>query len=138
MEESERKIKYARITVYAFFAIIIASIVIYTLNEIRIKKMVLNNYKTTIAYVEDVGVVGIESNVFLTYSYIVNNVKYERTIQAPYEFEDCCEPKTNKCCTAKYWVIYSINKPDKSLINLTIDLQGIKNPIFPESLDYFN
>ncbi len=72
----------------------------------------------------------------LNYYYYVNNKKYSRTIQCGNKFS-YCKSQLLECKSKRFWVIYSTNKPNRSLIDLTHEIQGIENPPFPKTLDNF-
>lgn len=95
---------------------------------------VLNNYEFTEGKIERYYTIGVTS-YYLEYSYFVRDMKYTRTINSR-AFKECvnnfeiCEPK-------RFWVAYSRNHYSKSLINLSYEIQNIKKPDIPTSLDNF-
>jgi hypothetical protein len=81
--------------------------------------------------------VGGTGTPYITYSYIVAGIKYFDQVGGGinYNYDFCY--KNNNCRDKRFWVIYSIKDPSKSLINLTVELQDMENPPFPETLDNF-
>lgn len=138
MENNDNRTKkYGRIIFYSAFAIIITVLIVLNVRDEKEREYVLKSYDKTIGEIKEVNSIGVERKTFLTYTYTVGYRKYERTVKVSSELQGCCDLQTNPCCLARYWVIYSKDKPEKSLINLSMDLQSESNPTFPKSLEYF-
>jgi hypothetical protein len=98
------------------------------------KYYVKHNYQITIGKIIEYEEFGIGPNRYLTYSYIVNGSEIRREIDSPRViFKECLEPG-KKCDEKRFFVIYSRKHPERSLIDLTFEIQGIVNPNFPSSL----
>ncbi len=133
-----KKTNIGKVIFYSIVGIGILSIILVNVQELNKNKYVRKDYKITKGFVKSVNDIGVESKSFLSYYYFVESRRYERTIRVSREFENCCDDKNNKCCTSIFWVIYSTKKHDRSLINISLDLQDIENPEFPESIANFN
>jgi hypothetical protein len=98
------------------------------------KYYVKHDYQITIGKIIEYEEFGIGPNRYLTYSYIVNGSEIRREIDSPRViFKECLEP-SKKCDEKRFFVIYSRKHPERSLIDLTFEIQGIVNPNFPSSL----
>jgi hypothetical protein len=80
---------------------------------------------------------GIGPNRYLTYSYIVNGKTFKREINGPIKNYDECAENISLCEKKRFFVIYSKKRPEKSLIDVTFEIQGIKDPLFPNDLSNF-
>ncbi len=80
--------------------------------------------------------IGDFSTRYLTYEYYVNARRYTRYI-TPRKNIDYRYYHLNSCKEWKFWVIYSKENTDKSLIDLTTRIDGVENPDFPKSLKNF-
>jgi hypothetical protein len=78
------------------------------------------------------------SGVTIRYGYSVDSILFTREVSvSTIVFPECEDSLTIACAAKRFWVIYSKDDPDKSLINLKIQTQSYRNPPFPESLDDF-
>jgi hypothetical protein len=101
------------------------------------KAIVKNNYKLTIGKIVEYDEIGIEPKSFLTYSYTANGKLYKREICCPNKVYDGCAENIALCDKKRFVVLYSKSHPEKSLIDLTLEIQEVKNPKFPNSLSKF-
>ena len=105
-------------------------------NNLKKKKEVLQNNKITIGWLIEYDDGGSDfSAKSIKYSYNVLRDTFTREVNVTVKFEICQD--FEKCRDKRYWVIYSPDNPENSLINLETEIQGIENPKFPESLDDF-
>jgi hypothetical protein len=100
------------------------------------KQDVLKDYEITKGEIVDYYIVSIAKTRYLEYKYNVDDKEYFRKIN-PSIYFDKCENNIEFCEEKLFWVIYNPNTPDKSLINLKNEIQGLDSPIFPNSLDNF-
>ena len=98
------------------------------------KSDILDNYKSTKGYFIDYDKVGDTGTPYITYSYKVDNKVYKRQVYGTRKLEYCYK---KDCSEKMFWVIYSPQNPKKSLINLQMEIQGMKDPPFPETLKNF-
>lgn len=108
---------------------------ITTINRNKNSEKIKDNYKITQGRIVKYYPRGTEVQRRIVYSYFCENKEYSRRINVDYKFEICQD--FEKCQDKRYWVIFSPDNPKNSLINLEIEVQGIENPKFPESLDDF-
>lgn len=101
------------------------------------KAVVKNNYNLTIGKIIEYNEIGIEPKRFITYSYTVNGKLYKREICCPKKTYDECGENISLCDKKRFVVLYSKAHPEKSLIDLTLDIKEIKDPIFPSTLNKF-
>ncbi len=106
-------------------------------NSLIDKKSVKNDYKVTIGWIVEVKDFGIGPNRYLTYSYTVNGKLYTREIDGPNGDFSECKDDISLCKNKRFLVIYSPGNPKRSLIDLTREIQNIKNPELPEKLTMF-
>ncbi len=106
-----------------------------TINKNKNAEGIKNNYKITQGRITKYYPRGTEVQRRIIYFYFVADKEYNRRINVNSKFEICKD--FDKCKDRRYWVIYSPDNPKNSLINLDIEIQGIDNPEFPESLEGF-
>ena len=73
----------------------------------------------------------------ITYAYQVDEELFSRQVGSQLSFPEC-KPLGAACTNKRFWVIYAKDHPDRSLINLTVDIQKQSDPTFPEALDDFH
>jgi hypothetical protein len=100
------------------------------------KKLIFEEYNTTKGWILDYDIIGDIRTKYLTYGYKVDSVYYERRVVCAQNYNECVE-YTWLCDHIRFWVIYSTKDPSKSLIDLTLEIQDLKNPEFPEKLNNF-
>lgn len=130
-------IKRNRIIFYSISIIGIIIIILVNINYCLQSSEIIKNYKITTGKISSINEMGPGGGIHMEYVYYVKSVKYKNSIYVPYEFEDCCRPESNECCSSVFWVIYSPDNPKNSMIDVTIDIQDEVNPTFPESLENF-
>jgi hypothetical protein len=124
------------LTMVASLAYIINGALTRTNNE----KMVLEGYEKTAGWIKkyfdrhgsDAG-----SGRTITYAYEVNGEIYSREIYTQIKYDDCDGEMQTNCLSRRFWVIYSKKDNSKSLISFKIDIQGLSNPRFPNSIKDF-
>jgi hypothetical protein len=102
-----------------------------TFEKIMDKKEVKKEYNVTVGRIIKYKVYGDGPNTTLTYEYIVNEKTYTRLINGPKVFFDGCEDDISLCSNKLFLVSYSKKYPNKSLINLHLEVQendSIKKP----------
>ncbi len=80
------------------------------------KNFIIKNYAVTVGTFESFKIVGADNNPYLTYKYNVEGKVYYRTIwpkKNPYYCEE------NDCQGKAWFVIYSKEKPEKSLVDFS-------------------
>jgi hypothetical protein len=116
--------------------ILLIVIVLTSLYKKRNKEQLKSDYKVSVGSIVKFYPRGSDVPRRINYCYIaMDSTYYYRTIDVSYKFEICLN--FENCRDKRYWVIYSPDNPENSLINLEIEIQGIKNPEFPEDLDDF-
>lgn len=98
------------------------------------KKDILKNHGITKGYFISYDKIGGTGNPYITYSYIVNNVEYRNQVPGLTKYEYCYK---NNCTDKIFWVLYSPENPENSLIDLTKEIQDITQSVFPLTLDNF-
>lgn len=73
----------------------------------------------------------------ITYAYKVGSRIYSRYVFTIERFNECEDTIGKECAEKRFWVIYSKKNPNKSLINLHLEIQGLKSPDFPTSIEDF-
>ncbi|MBE9467613.1 MAG: hypothetical protein IMY72_04735 [Bacteroidetes bacterium] len=120
----------------SFIVIFIILFIGHWINNIKEKKEVLFKNKTTIGWLFEYDDGGADfSAKSVIYSYEVLGKIFSREVNVTVGFKKCENFEEFK--DKRYWIIYSPDSPEKSLINLEIEIQGIENPEFPETLDDF-
>lgn len=115
--------------------ITITIILIFSLRDKRKDDEIKRHYIKAIGKIEKYYSKSVDLPRKITYTFKVKSTKYSRDIIVNYKF-DICE-NFNNCKDKRYWVIYSPENPENSLINLEVEIQGIENPEFPKNLDDF-
>ena len=131
MNNSQKKILQI-----SFITIFMILFIVHWVNNIKEKKEVRLKNETTIGWLIEYDDGGADfSAKSVIYSYEVLGEIYSREVNVTVGFKKC--ENFDECKDKRYWVIYSPDSPEKSLINLEIEIQGVENPEFPESLDGF-
>lgn len=102
----------------------------------KTKQDILQHYDITKGQIVDYYIISVDITHYLEYKYNVDDIEYLRKINPVTHF-DQCENNLNLCEDKLFWVIYDPDAPEKSLIDLTVEIQDIENPPFPETLDNF-
>jgi hypothetical protein len=104
---------------------------------------VIRDYSFTqgqiIHYTDNLGKSVEGRDIFVEYSYQVDSKVFSRKVRTQ-EIDGCADSSDSilpKCSEKRFWVIYSNNDHDKSLINLRFELQKEDSSQFPKSLDNF-
>jgi len=116
------------------FSVFLFGAIVYNYNEKEDRVLIKNNYSITKGRFVDYDKVGDTSTPYITYSYEVEGKLYKRQVYGDRKYEYCYR---NDCSNLLFWVIYSPANPEKSLIDLTTEIQGLENPPFPETLENF-
>jgi len=128
--------KQKKILQVSFIAVFMILFVAHWLNNLKEKKEVLHKNKTTVGWLTEYNDGGTDfSAKSVIYSYKVLGDTFLREVNVTVRFKICED--FDKCRDKRYWVIYSPDNPENSLINLDVEIQGIENPEFPEILDDF-
>jgi hypothetical protein len=129
-------LKQKKILQVSFIVIFMILFVVHWINNLKEEKKVLLKNKTTVGWLKEYDDGGADfSAKSVTYSYEVLGKIFSREVNVTVGFKNCED--FDKCKDKRFWVIYSPDSPEKSLINLEIEIQGIENPEFPETLDGF-
>jgi hypothetical protein len=102
----------------------------------RDKRKIKNNFEKTLGILnkcEDASSTE-GNNTNIEYSFTVNSKVYSRTIHTNTKIKKC---RDTPCIGKKYWVIYQKGHPEKSLFNISFEIEGENSTSFPESLDDF-
>lgn len=91
-----------------------------TMDRIEVRK----EYNVTTGKIIDYNVLQDGPSIHLTYEYTVNGRTFTRLINGPKKHFNECEDNIEHCSDKRFLVIYSKNYPNKSLINLTKEIQG--------------
>jgi hypothetical protein len=105
----------------------------------RKEQNIKSDYKFSIGkiikYSDDTGSDASGRNI--TYLYNVGKKTYRRTIKSGFFIDDCIYIKNAECQKKRYWVIYSKTHPEKSLIDLNVEIHDLKNLKLPTDLSHF-
>jgi len=82
-----------------------------------------------------VGSVGDGSSRFVEVSYNVDGKIYYRTTSSDYYFDLCMQNKS--CSNKKFWVMYLVKDPEKSLVDISKEIQNVENPQIPINFENF-
>ena len=124
-------------TIFILLAVLIIFFTAIHVKRIVQANSIKKNYKVTKGKLLNFYNVGIENNTYARYFYIVGGKRFERKLNTGAELPMCCKKPTQKCCDNKYWVIYSLDNPEKSLIDFTREIQGVDSQEFLGSLENF-
>jgi hypothetical protein len=104
------------------------------------EKEIKGNYGITegwIRYYDD-GEKSVERRArSIEYSYQVNSKVYSRRINTDLKFRECNDGVIGKCASKRFWVIYSKKAPNRSLIDLNIEIQKSEELEFPKQINGF-
>ncbi|MCG8581568.1 MAG: hypothetical protein MI866_16705 [Bacteroidales bacterium] len=129
-----RKFSKKDIIGVSVFAILILIAVFFAVDEKLVEQQIKMNYSVTKGSFVSYNESGGDRNAYVRYSITINDSVYFRKVMPKKYFGKCQE----KDCTGKrFWVIFLPSAPEKSLIDLTTEIQGEENPPFPSSLDNF-
>jgi hypothetical protein len=101
------------------------------------KGYVKKNYFITEGKIVKYDEIGIEPKRYLTYSYFVDGKLFKREIYGPNKIYYECLDEISLCDKKRFFVIYSKKHPERSLIDLTVEIQDIDNRKFPNNLSKF-
>lgn len=134
-----KRTKHWSIKIQYIFLYILVAIILYNLyNGYKERVLVQNNYAFTYGKIVYCSVGGDASSVRMIYEYKVDNVFYNKTIlRLKSKYEICCKD-IRYCSDKRFWVAYSMKKPNKSMINLFKEIQNEKEPKPPVNLDNFD
>jgi hypothetical protein len=139
MKGFEKLLKRLKLNYIQFF--IYLAILIFAMVKISSyysdKSVVLKDFMITEGKIIEYKVFGVGPNRYLTYEYIVDDRVYTREINGPNKRYDECSENHSLCENKKFIVIYSKNAPDKSLIDVTREIQEIRNPELPKTMRNF-
>jgi hypothetical protein len=109
--------------------------------EARYKRQIAASFSETqgevVAYEEGFYAEGDGRSSTIQYSYKVEGNRYSRKVDTALIFPGCKDVTWIACAQKRFWVIYSTEDPRKSLINFKVQIQDVKHPKFPETLDDF-
>lgn len=129
--------KTRTIVIYVGLLVCLFFIVRHQIINSKHKGYVKSHYSITTGRIVKYKSVGIYESIYLTYLYQIDNRIYYREINTDVDFPICINIDNEECKRKLFWVIYSPEHPQKSLINLSVEIQNISNPIFPKSLEHF-
>jgi hypothetical protein len=101
------------------------------------KLYVKNDFLITKGKIVEYDEFGVGPNRYLTYSYNVDGKEFKRKINGPNASFDECRELNSKCEHKRFFVIYSPKHPERSLIDLTLEIQDFEKPEFPSTLIRF-
>lgn len=110
-------------------------IIVVNVDTFKGIKDVKDNYAFTEGKIVRYFHIGAAAVMYVEYSYSVTGITYSRTLLDRHYPE--CERNLSLCEGKRFWVAYSKVNNDKSLINLNVEIQNIKDPMPPESLEGF-
>jgi hypothetical protein len=129
-------LKKSRINIFQF--IIYLAIFIFAgykiVNYYSDKLYIKNDFLITKGKIVKCDEFGVGPNKYLTYSYIVEGKEFKREINGPNVTFDDCKEQNSKCEHKRFFVIYSPKHPERSLIDLTLEIQEVEDPKFPSTL----
>lgn len=128
---TEKIIRYMIFT--AIFCVALFKIISNSIDTIDVK----NDYLITTGKIVEYKVFGVGPNRYLTYSYQVNGRNYTRKINGPNRTYDECAENLSLCSEKKFVVIYSKQKPSKSLIDVTREISSTQEIAKPLDLKSF-
>jgi len=136
------KIKFDKNKIYKIVkAILIICVILYIIWKFyeydNDKKTVLKNFEITTGRIVSYSIKGEYHNRTLTYIYKADNENYTRTMTPNVEFDSCYAENVFKCTNLKFIVIYSKNFPEKSLIDLSRQVQDMGILILPKTIKNF-
>ena len=103
----------------------------------RIKQKVLSgDYDTTKAGYLKTWTAGVWGTDYIECYYIVKGIKYTRSIKSHYYYNRCQHTPQN-CVGIRFWAIYLKDEPRNCIIDLSNEIQDIKEPKFPATLNNF-
>lgn len=131
--------KYDSSSVFVYIVVIISIlfVIIGTIRNNKNAEKVHKSHLFSIGTLESYTSSGAPESFSLTYSYRVGIKKHKRSIHAPYNRFPGCEHDFSICSDKEFWVAYEKRNPSNSLVNVYIEIQGVENPIPPETLDGF-
>lgn len=139
MRGFENFLKWLKVNYIQFF--IYLAIFIFALLKIfdhySEKSLVLKDFLITEGKIVEYKMFGVGPNRYLIYEYIVNGKTYAREINGPNKRYDECFENPSLYENRRFFVIYSKHSPDKSLIDITREIQGITNPELPKNMRNF-
>jgi hypothetical protein len=126
--------------------LIIAAIVLFLImwgvslyRETR-SKPIKENYGVTVGkivhyYTSDKSVEG--KGIKLRYSYIVEGKVFTRYLSTHFSINGCGANIDEVCSKKRFWVLYSKNNPEESLVNLKVEVDTAVTHDFREPLNDF-
>lgn len=97
----------------------------------------MQNYDLAIGKIISYRSVGTMNNKHLTYNFHVNGASYSTKSSVPDQLFSRCEFDFSICSSKRFWVAYQKDDPSNSLINFYLEVQDIRNPKLPETLQDF-
>jgi|GEM_PF-3374450 len=121
----------------AFILIVVGIALLY---QHFTKKDILGNYGISKAWITkyDTHPAVEDAGQDISYSYQVNGKTFTRTFSTARTLSGCEDGIVGNCAEKRFWVVYDLEDPQKSLINLEVEIQGIVSPEFPKELDHFH
>ncbi len=119
------------------FLVLAIMFFIYRQISNKSNQTIKDNYEVTSGRIFNYFVVGAEAAKYLEYEYFVEEQRYTRKMNVNIPKFYKCNEDIAYCQGKLFWVIYSPNKPKRSLIDFTNEIQGVENPPFPETLEDF-
>lgn len=122
----DRTISY----VLALLALLI--LLIWNIKEYRETRFIFSDYSLTMGWITSYDENVYNSTHRLEYSYVVNRIRFSRSIHPSIRFDRCVKD-FSLCDSMKFCVIYSNKDPEKSRINLHRKVCECKNDIIEET-----
>ena len=124
-----------------FILLIGTILVLYLISKFSIdndEKLRLNiiqsDYGVAIGIFNEVTKTGTTGLKYIELSYTVDSKRYFKLFESKEYYFKC---KNQECGDKKFWIIYMKSHPKRALADLSMEIQGISNPMFPHSLDNF-
>jgi len=121
--------------IVSFTLVILLILILLNKKAKESKNEIKNNYNVTVGYFLSYYELADSGTPIVEYYYFVNNKKYKGSVYTTTKYKDC--KNSIRCEGKRFWVIYSPENPKKSLVDLSQEIQGMKDPPFPKTLDSF-
>lgn len=126
-----------------FVVCVVTIVIIGALVKISERYAIKKDYRKSIGYIIkyfDSKMSDLSKGRTITYAYKVNGRSYTRKTSTSVKFPECDNRDgliEGDCGSKRFWVIYSVDDPSSSLINLKIEFNKDSIPAFPSSLEDF-
>jgi hypothetical protein len=92
-------------------------------------------HEFTIGQYKRVGMVGTGSDLYIEIRYEVDGKIHDKTVSSDYYYTLCNQNKS--CKNKQFWVMYLVKDPAKSLVDISKEIQNIKDPQIPMNFENF-